>query len=74
VGTPEPEVTWFLDGESLVTSPGCRVVTEEGTSKLLISQVEPEDAGNYKCVARNNVGKATTGCGVVVEDLMPGNK
>ena len=74
VGTPEPEVTWFLDGEPLVTGPEYKVVTKEGTSKLLIGQLEPEDAGNYKCVARNNVGKATTGCSVLVEDLLPGNE
>ena len=72
VGTPEPEITWFLDGEPLVASTGCEVVTKEGTSKLLIGQVEPEDAGNYKCVARNNVGKATTGTSVIVEDVLPG--
>jgi hypothetical protein len=74
VGTPEPEITWVLDGEPLVTSPACEVVTKEGTSKLLIGEVEPEDAGNYKCVARNNVGKATTGSSVIVEDVVPGNK
>lgn len=73
VGTPEPEVTWHLDGEPLVTSPGCEVQTKEGTSKLLIGQVEPEDEGNYKCIARNSVGKATTGCSVLVEDVLPGN-
>ena len=72
VGTPEPEITWFLDGEPLVSSPECKVVINDGTSKLLIDQIEPEDAGNYKCIARNNTGKATTGCSVCVEDVSPG--
>ena len=74
VGTPEPEVAWHLDGEPLVTGPGCKVLTKDGTSKLLIGQVEAEDEGNYKCIARNSVGKATTGCSVLIEDILPGKQ
>ena len=72
VGTPEPEITWFLDGEPLSTNSVCEVSTQDGTSRLFIDQLEPEDAGDYKCIARNNAGKTTTGCSVIVNDLQPG--
>ena len=71
VGTPEPEITWLVSDVPLVPRTGCELSTEEGTSSLLFDRLQPDDAGQYKCVARNSVGKATTSCNVVVEKVMP---
>lgn len=70
VGTPEPEITWLLNGAPIVERTECKLFTEEGSSTLLIDRVLPKDAGQYKCIARNNVGKATTSCNVAVEGVM----
>ena len=68
VGTPEPEITWLLDGDTLSPMTGIDVLTEEGTSSVVIDSLQPEDAGQYKCIARSNVGKATTSCVLTIGD------
>ncbi|XP_052814063.1 titin-like [Mya arenaria] len=73
-GQPAPEVTWYREGQQLVSSPDFEIVQdgkpmednpqmkfihEDDNYTLLIYEVRAEDAGKYACVAINNVGKAT---------------
>lgn len=56
VGIPRPTVTWLRDGKEV--SEGDRITILRDNS-LVISTVEREDAGKYKCNAVNLLGNAT---------------
>lgn len=55
-GSPNPTVTWFLDGREIALSEQRKNVSEIGT--LTISDIDrKEDQGLYTCVASNKHGK-----------------
>ena len=69
-GVPTPSVTWFRNGQlvpgslserlkitAVVQTGGFQAdVTEHLLSTLTISELTPDDDGNYSCSATNNVG------------------
>ncbi|CAH1249635.1 HMCN1 [Branchiostoma lanceolatum] len=56
-GAPAPEAQWFR-GDHLITTTGlCRVRTSSFTPLLEIYSVRVEDAGNYKCIVKNDGGE-----------------
>ncbi len=58
-GWPEPELSWYRDGEPLAevgTSSSSR--QEVGTTTLVLRQVTGRDSANYSCLAQNPVGSA----------------
>lgn len=60
-GIPQPEVSWFLDGEPIKESPVYHIITEaSGTCILELPQSFPEDEGEYECRAVNELGTAST--------------
>ena len=60
-GFPQPEVSWFLDGEPIKESPVFHIITEpSGTCILELPQSFPEDEGEYECRAVNEFGTAST--------------
>lgn len=60
-GFPQPEITWFLDGEPIKESPIYRIVTDaSGTCILELPESFPEDEGEYECRAVNEFGTAST--------------
>lgn len=73
VGTPEPEVSWFLDHDRLSEDDGVDIETEPGVSLLILEDVAPSDAGHYKCVISNVVSKASTSAELTVteEKVLP---
>lgn len=48
-------------------SPRMKFIHEDDNYTLLIYEVKPEDAGDYACVAINDVGKATCTAKLCVE-------
>lgn len=66
-GKPKPDVTWFKDGIRLRESRNLRLSSDKDTYNLNIPKVTPEDAGTYKCEAKNDVGKASRTFEVEVE-------
>ena len=57
-GTPEPEITWFKDGNMLdgeANSLSLRVL--RGGRILQIVSAETSDAGQYTCNAQNIAGQ-----------------
>lgn len=59
-GVPSPQVTWFKDGEPLVTEKYVTECTERGRCTLTIIDVMDEDAGRYACEAVNVCGRVST--------------
>ncbi|ENN71106.1 hypothetical protein YQE_12039, partial [Dendroctonus ponderosae] len=52
-GTPEPQVFWRKDGQTLEL--GARLKLVDGMN-LAITDAKPADDGRYQCVARNTAG------------------
>ncbi|XP_013412432.1 muscle M-line assembly protein unc-89 isoform X1 [Lingula anatina] len=59
--SPEPTISWYKDG--LIISkknPDFTQVFSDGVAKLVISEVLPDDEGQFKCLVKNSVGEAET--------------
>nr|XP_034985706.1 obscurin-like [Zootoca vivipara] len=51
VATSDTQVKWYKDGKPLSTSKKIKVVSDGTSRKLVLEQVEKNDAGNYTCEA-----------------------
>lgn len=76
-GDPEPQVVWYKDGKKLESNDFVDLKYKYGLATLKIEEVYPEDAGEYKCVAKNYVNQAETQCTLKVKrkfvsDTCPG--
>lgn len=67
-GNPVPEVTWLRNNKPLEKSPN---ITESYDGEHILLEIKnansETDAGDYKCVASNPVGKASHGAKVTVD-------
>ncbi|XP_037085172.1 obscurin-like isoform X4 [Pollicipes pollicipes] len=67
-GSPAPEITWYKDGEPLGPSDRVRLERlDDGTVRLTVVDLRPEDAGRYRMVASNGNGDASTESAVTVD-------
>lgn len=68
--TPEPIITWEKDGRKLQqTSDDYNTLFDGGRAFLTIKRVYPEDEGEYKCIASNNIGKICTSACIIVDGM-----
>ncbi|KAG8238874.1 hypothetical protein J437_LFUL018785 [Ladona fulva] len=61
-GDPDPQVTWFKNGQPLSSSDVIDLKYKNGIATLTINEVFPEDEGNYVCKATNTKGSTETSC------------
>lgn len=66
-GDPEPQVTWYKDGKKLESNDFVDLKYKYGLATLKIEEAYPEDAGEYKCIAKNYVNSAETVCTLKVK-------
>ncbi|XP_041649967.1 myomesin-3 [Cheilinus undulatus] len=62
-GCPPPKVTWYKDGRPLRMSDqpwNYHLQQKFGLNTLEIRRCSPEDAGEYKVIARSHLGEAVT--------------
>lgn len=59
-GTPAPSISWYKDGLEIFSGRRHRIITENGSSTLIIHQTALSDEGEIKCTATNRVGHAVT--------------
>jgi obscurin-RhoGEF len=61
-GRPQPKITWSVDGTEIRPSADFRMSYEGATGRcaLDISDVLPEDEGQYSVTAVNEAGKSST--------------
>ena len=60
-GKPIPEVTWYKDNRKIEQErfPDVKVLNEGDLHSILITDGRYEDAGVYKCVAKNRAGETS---------------
>lgn len=64
---PAVGVTWYRNGVRL--RPSRRIIftlDNDGFVELVISNATPADAGTYKCIASNAVGRSECSCKVII--------
>ncbi|XP_033111507.1 muscle M-line assembly protein unc-89-like [Anneissia japonica] len=69
-GDPEPTVTWFRDNIDVSKCPDYDITIKDGVCCLKIEEAFPEDAGKFKVVAENAIGKASSTANLLVEGLL----
>lgn len=62
VGQPEPEVIWYHDGKPVKESSYFQLLFQGDRCSLVIQEAFSEDAGEYKVVALNSAGEASSKC------------
>uniref|UniRef100_A0A8D2ZTX2 Ig-like domain-containing protein n=1 Tax=Scophthalmus maximus TaxID=52904 RepID=A0A8D2ZTX2_SCOMX len=60
-GSPAPTLTWLKDGELVAT------ITADELSVLEIVEITPRGDGQYRCLAENEHGRASSSLNVTVE-------
>ncbi|XP_045464016.1 obscurin isoform X11 [Harmonia axyridis] len=66
-GSPKPTVVWYKNGEPITDERVKTVLLPDGTAKLNIDDVTPEDSGAYKLVIKNQNGDTSCLCAVAVQ-------
>ena len=57
-GNPVPTISWTRDGSPVSTSG--RISISDDKKQLTITNVKRTDSGEYRCVANNSLGNATS--------------
>lgn len=71
IANPTPKILWFRNEQQLLETKGTTISQEvNGTCSLTISEVFPEDAGEYACQAVNKIGEAINSVSVSVEGIV----
>ncbi len=65
-GSPLPQVKWLRDSKTVTETSRVRFTRDQNTLGLLIIKIQPTDAGVYKAVIDNDVGKCISTATITV--------
>lgn len=65
-GQPEPEVIWYHEGRPVKESADVQLYFRGDRCMLVIQEAYMEDVGEYKVVAINSAGEATSTCKLTI--------
>lgn len=66
--TAKPNIEWTRNGRPVVESRRVQMESDGELCSLVISDVRPEDSGEYQCVAKNKIGTASCRTRLVVSE------
>lgn len=66
VGQPEPEVIWYHDDRPVKESSDFQLLFQGDRCSLIIQEAFTEDGGEYKVIAINSAGEASSKCNLEV--------
>ena len=67
---PKPEIEWYRDDTLIEDSEGLSFDTKDGCEILTIHEVSACDEAEYKVLARNPLGTATSSAELLVEEAV----
>ncbi|KAG6445947.1 hypothetical protein O3G_MSEX004176 [Manduca sexta] len=67
-GIPAPEISWYKNGQLLRPSEKYSIKRDGDAACLYVRDLVPDDAGAYKCVAKNREGAAECEANLEVVD------
>nr|XP_037866817.1 obscurin isoform X8 [Bombyx mori] len=67
-GIPFPDISWYKDGVLLKHSDKYNIKRDGDAACLYVRDIGPDDAGVYKCVAKNREGEAECQASLEVVD------
>nr|CAD7442105.1 unnamed protein product [Timema bartmani] len=67
IGQPEPEVIWYHDDHPVKESNDFKLLFQGDRCSLVIEEVYLEDSGEYKVVAINSAGEASSKCDLTIK-------
>lgn len=59
IGDPLPYITWFKHDEEIKENERIKMMYEDDIAAIVVKNVEVEDEGEYKIVAKNDEGSDT---------------
>jgi uncharacterized protein YbaA (DUF1428 family) len=67
-GEPIPKIEWLRNEQTIKEAQSVTIQQDtSGLCTLIISEVFPEDAGEYTCIAKNRIGEAVCKTTVVID-------
>ncbi|KAF4518527.1 hypothetical protein B566_EDAN004271 [Ephemera danica] len=70
-GQPEPEVIWYHDGRPVKESKEVQLLFKGDRCTLVIKEALVEESGEYRVVAVNSAGEASSTCQLIVDANVP---
>ena len=67
-GSPNPEVTWFMNSDIYTPPLHCGSDYRDGMAKLQFNRIQPTDGGRYTIEAKNQAGQASADFTIKVVD------
>lgn len=68
IGSPEISIQWHKDDSRVRQTTRVRTEFDGRVCRLIFLRAELDDEADYKCVAKNDFGMATTECQLLVEE------
>ncbi|XP_050346638.1 obscurin isoform X5 [Nymphalis io] len=68
IGIPAPEITWYKNGNPLKASEKYSIKRDGDACCLYVRDITQDDAGQYKCVAKNKEGEDSCEAALEVVD------
>lgn len=65
-GQPEPEVIWYHNGQPVKESTDVQLLFQDDRCSLVLQETVADDDGEYKVVAINSAGEASSQCQLTV--------
>ena len=67
-GVPKPDVNWYRGRDKIVDGGRFEISEKDNVYSLVIKDTNPDDAGSYKCVAKNEEGEVTSRAALAVKE------
>lgn len=67
-GVPEPTIVWLKNGKEIIPDKEATISTKDGTSTLIIKNMDRKRVGKYEIVATNEAGETRASGSVMVSD------